>query len=43
MNEFVIFFICGLVVLITSLITIWAQGDTQDQIVADYWWWQLPM
>jgi len=43
MNEFVIFAICGLVVLVASLISIYNQDETADSLMADYWWWQLPM
>jgi hypothetical protein len=43
MNEYVIFAICSLVVIVASLISIWTNDQASEQLMADQWWWQLPM
>jgi hypothetical protein len=43
MNEYVIFAICGLLVIAASLISIWTNDEASEQLMADHWWWQLPM
>ena len=43
MNEYVIFAICGLIIIAASLISIWKHDEASEQLMADQWWWQLPM
>ena len=43
MNEYLIFVICGLLVIVASLISSWKNDEAAEQITAEYWWWQLPM
>ena len=43
MNEYVIFVICGLLVIVASLISLWTNDQAAEQITADYWWQQFPM
>jgi hypothetical protein len=43
MNQYVIFAICGLLIIVASLISIWTNDEASEQLIADQWWWQLPM
>ena len=43
MNEFAIFAICGLLVIIASFISIWTYDEASQQMMADTWPWHLPM
>jgi hypothetical protein len=43
MNEYVIFTVCGLLVIAASLISIWTNDEASEQLMADHWWWQLPL
>ena len=43
MNEYVVFAICGLIIIVASLISIWKQDEASEQLMADQCWWKLPM
>ena len=43
MSEFAIFAICGLLVIVASLISIWTNDEASQQIMAETWPWHLPM